>query len=473
MMSEFPESWMAIALSDAVINIAITDKKIPQKEYLSEGTYPIFDQGQDYIGGYSDKKEKLVDCELPVIVFGDHTRVVKFVNQPFAPGADGIKVLQPQHFYHPRLLEYFACHIVTHLTNHGYARHYQHLAKSTIPLPPFNEQHRIVAKIEELFSELDKGIENLKTTRAQLKVYRQALLKHAFDGKLTAQWRAEQKAKGKLSSVDEALQQIKPIPRPNRWKTRTKDTIVGHSVLAVGNPETLLPEGWRWVPMVDIARMESGHTPSRNHPEWWGGDVPWISIPDARKNHGRIIADTVQKTNLLGLENSAARLLPASTVCVSRTASVGYVVELGKPMATSQDFVNWTPSEAVRPEWLRLIFGADREALLKFGKGTTHQTIYFPEWLSVHIGLPSIEEQIKIIAEVESRLSVLDQLDQTITTSLQQAEALRQSILKKAFSGQLVPQDPHDESAAALLARIRAEKDAQSAAPRKTGKGKA
>ncbi|MBI5039838.1 MAG: restriction endonuclease subunit S, partial [Gammaproteobacteria bacterium] len=185
-MVDLPESWVAIALSDAVSNIAITDKKIPQKEYLSEGAYPVFDQGRDYIGGYSEKKEKLVDCELPVLVFGDHTRVVKFVSQPFAPGADGIKVLQPQLFYNPRLLEYFTRHIATHLTNHGYARHYQHLMKSEIPLPPTNEQHRIVAKIEELFSELDKGIENLKTARAQLKVYRQALLKHAFEGKLTA-----------------------------------------------------------------------------------------------------------------------------------------------------------------------------------------------------------------------------------------------------------------------------------------------
>ncbi|MCO4890904.1 restriction endonuclease subunit S [Cupriavidus sp. WGtm5] len=323
---------------------------------------------------------------------------------------------------------------------------------------PPNEQHRIVAKIEELFSELDAGIESLKAAQAQLKVYRQALLKHAFDGKLTAQWREEQFSKGKLSSVHDALKATEPPPRPNRWKSRSKDTILGHSVLAVGNPKTPLPDGWHWVPMVDIARMESGHTPSRSHPEWWGGEIPWISIPDARKNHGSVITHTAQTTNPLGLENSAARLLPAKTVCVSRTASVGYVVELGKPMATSQDFVNWVPSDVVRPEWLRLVFGADREALLKFGKGTTHKTIYFPEWLSVHIGLPSIEEQIQIVEEVEAKLSNLNKLNSTIADSLEKTEALRQSILKKAFSGQLVPQDPHDEPASSLLARIKAEK---------------
>jgi len=148
-MNEFPKSWTALTLNEAVINIAITDKKIPQKEYLSEGAYPVFDQGRDYIGGYTDKKEKLVECELPVIIFGDHTRVVKFVNRPFVPGADGVNVLQPQRFYTPRLLEYFTRHIATHLTSHGYARHYQHLVKSTIPLPPLNKQHRIIDKIEE------------------------------------------------------------------------------------------------------------------------------------------------------------------------------------------------------------------------------------------------------------------------------------------------------------------------------------
>ncbi len=218
-MDKLPKSWAALALSDAVINIAITGKKIPQKEYLSEGAYPVFDQGQDYVGGYTNRKEKLVNCELPVIIFGDHTLVVKFVNRHFVPGADGVKVLQPQKFYNPKLLEYFTRHIVANLTSHGYARHYQHLAKTIIPLPPASEQHRIVAKIEELFSELDKGIENLKTARAQLKVYRQALLKYAFEGKLTAQWREQNK--DKLEPVAALLARIQ-IEREQRYQQQLK-----------------------------------------------------------------------------------------------------------------------------------------------------------------------------------------------------------------------------------------------------------
>src|SRR5262249_31397156 len=156
-----------------------------------------------------------------------------------------------------------------------------------------------------------------------------------------------------------------------------------------------------WTPLVDVARMESGHTPSRNHPEWWGGDVPWIGIADARNHTGKTIHDTIQHTNAEGLANSAARLLPQGTVCVSRTASVGYVVVMGKEMSTSQDFVNWTPTKAVTSDWLRLVFSADKEALLRFGKGTVHKTIYFPEWLSIYIAVPPLAEQKKIVEELE------------------------------------------------------------------------
>ena len=183
--------------------------------------------------------------------------------------------------------------------------------------------------------------------------------------------------------------------------------------------------------------MESGHTPSRNHPEWWDGDVAWIGIADAREYDGRTIHETFQHTNAEGIANSASRLLPAGTVCISRTASVGYVVVMGREMATSQDFVNWIPTAAVTSNWLRIIFSADREALRRFGKGSVHKTIYFPEWLSVHIAVPPLAEQTRIVAEVERRLSVVEELETVVNANLQRATRLRQSILQQTFSGQL------------------------------------
>jgi type I restriction enzyme S subunit len=181
--------------------------------------------------------------------------------------------------------------------------------------------------------------------------------------------------------------------------------------------------------------MESGHTPSRNHPEWWDGDIPWIGIADAREHHGTVINDTFQHTNEAGLANSASRLLPAGTVCISRTASVGYVTVMGCAMATSQDFVNWIPTKAVTSEWLRLVFQADTEGLRSFGSGSVHKTIYFPEWLSMHAAIPPLAEQHQIVAEVEARTTAIDHLEAELDRQISRSNRLRQSTLAAAFSG--------------------------------------
>lgn len=306
-----------------------------------------------------------------------------------------------------------------------------HILEHEISIPRSrDEQDRIVAEIEKQFSRLDEAVADLKRVKANLKRYKAAVLRAAVEGKLTEGWRRQHP---ETRPASELLQGTEAPPRPNRYSTRSMDVIPGHAALAVGNPGTALPEGWSWSALVDIARMESGHTPSRGHPEWWEGDVPWIGIADAREHHGKLIADTVQHTNDAGLANSAARLLPAGTVCISRTASVGYVVVMARPMATSQDFVNWTPTEAVTSDWLRIVFLVDREALIRFGKGSVHKTIYFPEWLSVHIAVPPIAEQNRIVSEVERLLSFADEAEAQVSTNLQRAERLRQAILAKAF----------------------------------------
>lgn len=109
-------------------------------------------------------------------------------------------------------------------------------------------------------------------------------------------------------------------------------------------------------------------------------------------------------------------MLPAGTVCVSRTASVGYVTILGKPMATSQDFVNWVPSAAVTSDWLRLVFTSEKDAFSRFSKGAVHQTVYFPEWLSMHTMLPPLAEQHRIVAKVDELMALVDQLETQLTT---------------------------------------------------------
>ncbi|HAV1482581.1 TPA: hypothetical protein JG866_004414 [Enterobacter hormaechei subsp. steigerwaltii] len=223
--------------------------------------------------------------------------------------------------------------------------------------------------------------------------------------------------------------------------------------------------------------MESGHTPSRNKPEYWGGEVCWIGIRDANRNHSSTILDTEQKTNELGLANSASRLLPKGTVCISRTASVGYVVKMGKPMATSQDFVNWVPSDVIDANWLKWLFVSERESLFRFGKGSTHTTIYFPEWLSLHILLPHLLEQQEIVRRVEQLFAYADTIEKQVQNALERVNNLTHSILAKAFRGELTAQwrveNPDlisgENSAQALLAKIQQQRKSTKTIKRSKG----
>ena len=332
------------------------------------------------------------------------------------------------------------------------------LAALDLPLAPLAEQRCIVAKIESLFAKLDEGVAALKRAEVNLERYRASVLKAAVEGRLTERWRSENPPE---ETAEVMLRRIEVPPRPGRYRSRFRGVIPGHAALSVGATHSRLPHAWSWAPLADVARLESGHTPSRRRPEWWGGDVPWVGLKDARAHHGGAIFETLQSTNEDGLANSAARLLPRNTVCLSRTASVGYVVVLARPMATSQDFVNWICTEALEPRWLQIVLLADPAALRRFGKGSTHTTVYFPEVLSLHVAVPPIAEQRAIVAEVDARLSQAADQEAIIRDALKRSSILRQSILKRAFEGRLIPQDSADEPASVLLERIRTEREAE------------
>jgi len=207
----------------------------------------------------------------------------------------------------------------------------------------------------------------------------------------------------------------------------TTGVIPGRVALSVGCPDLEPPKGWKWTSLSSVAQLESGHTPSRKHPEYWDEGIPWIGIKDATENHGRILSDTYQHVSALGLENSSARLLPANTVCLSRTASVGFVVVMGRPMATSQDFVNWVCGPNIEAHYLKYVLLAENEALWRFASGTTHQTIYYPEAKAFHVCLPPLAEQ-KAIAAVLGALDDKIELNRRMNATLEaMARALFQS----------------------------------------------
>ncbi|MBK9245222.1 MAG: restriction endonuclease subunit S [Burkholderiales bacterium] len=193
------------------------------------------------------------------------------------------------------------------------------------------------------------------------------------------------------------------------------------------------PAGWQWRKLTDVARLESGHTPSRSRPDWWGGDVSWISLTEIRALDGHWVENTRLRTNAAGIANSAARILPRGTVCYSRTASVGFVAIMAKPMATSQDFANWVCGNSLDPEFLMHALVRARKGLRDLATGATHKTIYMPTLESFHVCAPDIDTQRRIVRSLKQHLEEASALCTALDAQQAELARLPQRLLAQAF----------------------------------------
>lgn len=343
-----------------------------------------------------------------------------------------------------------------------------YLSACKIPVPPTAEQHRIVAKIEELFSELDQGEASLKTAREQLKVYRQSLLKNAFEGKLTAAWRAAHRDQLETAT---ALQQRIAHERQTRYQQQLADwQTAGQSGPKPKPPKPLppltaeelaelpeLPEGWGWIRVGELVdRVTVGYVgPMKD--EYIEQGVPFLRSQNVRENRFdpeglKFVSEGFH----LSLSKST---LSAGDVVVVRSGSIGVSCVIPEHLgeANCSDLVIVKAPRHVSSHLLAYYMNWQTQGRVKqkmVGVALIHFNTKSVEGFAYPLCSEQEQQQIeKLLAE---KLSEADQLDQTLATALQQADALRQSILKKAFSGQLVAQDKNDEPATALLERIRA-----------------
>jgi len=409
---ELPKSWAVVPYKSTAIKIpVINEHKIKQCDYLTKGKYPVIDQGASFIGGYSDDSDKIVNCELPAIVFGDHTKNVKYVTTIFCAGADGIKIVCSPPYFVSKCLYYFTRFLAQKIPNKGYARHYQHLEKEFVPLPPLAEQNRIVEKIDTLLSSLDKGVEMLKLIQSQLRTYRQAVLKWAFVGKFTGTTPKYEK----LS---------KYIEKP-RYGTSKK--------CSYNDGDTCVIR----IPNINHATGSIDYS-----------DVKYANFTDAEKE-----TLTLKENDLLIIRSNGSVSIVGRAVLVKKcdveNLFAGYLIRL-----------RVSTSELLAPYLLHYLGSPNARIYIENTAKSTSgvNNINSNEVLSIPIPVCSTEEQTQIISEIESRLSVCDKLETLVNENIAKADSLRQSILKKAFAGQLVPQDPNDESAEELLKRIKAER---------------
>lgn len=500
---KLPENWISVSFETIFENISISNLKIKEDQYLDAGLYPVIDQSSSRIvSGFTNDASKLVNHKGSKIVFGDHTKVIKLINDPFVPGADGIKVLN----INSNLSIKYAYYLLKSLKipNKGYARHFSLLKNFSYPLAPFIEQNKIVQKIEELFSEIDDGIQTLETAKKQLDVYRKAVLIQAFEGKLTEEWRAlnsdklpneafflsainhdrEERYKKQIAAWNQELldweksgktgskpKKPKPLPRIESTQLSTEG----------------LPKGWVKTNLENVCDfITKGTTPAKDALFANQGDIPFIKVYNL--THKGYLDFSIDPTFVSNETHEG--FLKRSKVYPNDVLMNIVGPPLGKVSIVPDTYPEWNINQAIAIYRSNLIDSKylsefllnenTVRAMMSQSKATAGQ---FNLTLEICRNFPipvcSKLEQAEIVKSLSENLTNAQYLQETIDQQLEQLTLLKQTVLQKAFSGELVPQDPNDEPASVLLERIKAEKEEEHAKekakkpPKKPSKPKA
>jgi type I restriction enzyme, S subunit len=234
-----------------------------------------------------------------------------------------------------------------------------------------------------------------------------------------------------------------------RWQTVMHDAAAGRLTANHGPRRatsvpwlTDVPSHWREGQLKLIAQLGTGHTPSRSHPEWWVKlTIPWITtgeVAQMRSDRIEYMIETREHISELGMANSSARLHPAGTVVLCRTASAGYSAIMGRDMATSQDFATWTCGALLRPRFLLLCLRAMRQDLLgRLAMGSTHKTIYMPDIESIKVPIPPLDEQDGLVEAAYSEQRTLGQMSTALGAQIILLQERRQALITAAVTGQL------------------------------------
>lgn len=466
----------------------------PSETYNTSGDGLPFFQGKAEFGPMYPEVRKYCSSPKKVAQKGAILMSVRAPVGPtnLAPGAccigRGLAAIEPRSGVDTNFLLYLFRAIEPILSTEGTGSTFAaisggYLRGMKIKLPPSAEQRRIVAKIEELFSELDDSVANLKTARARLQTYRQSLLKHAFEGRLTEQWRRDHA--DELESADKLLERIREERQARYqqqledWKTEAAQVEAGGKATkkprrpaapgsmgsapdASGSFQLELPADWSWVKIESIGKVETGVTPLKKRSDYYeGGEIPWVT--SGALNDAFVTVPSGYVTDR-ALEETNLKVFPSRTLLVAMYGegrTRGKASELTFESTTNQAIaaiVQKGIEEQVRPylKWF-LLWNYDKIRLASSGGVQPNLNLGIVK--STVLPLPPLREQEMLVELLESRFSYIEETESLIRATMQKVEMLRQSIFKRAFEGRLVSQHPYDEPASELIARIRGQED--------------
>ena len=379
------ESWATESVADCLVPVSVTGKaKIQSRDYKPSGRFPVIDQGQEQIAGWTDDESAVIDTPLPLVVFGDHTRAFKFLDAPFARGADGTQLLRPKPSIDP-LFFFYACRSID-LPARGYNRHFTVLKEKELSYPAGKgEQKAIAAVLRQAESALAQQSVLLGTLQE---------LKHAAMNRL--------------------------FTRGLRGEAQ-KETEIG-----------LVPESWGVAPLSEVATLERGrfmHRP-RNEPRFYGGTMPFIQTGDVVRSAG-YIRKFSQTLNEQGI--AISRVFSAGTILITIAANIGYSGVLEFDAACPDSLVAISPSEKLSNLYLNYYLQTQQPKMDQEAPKGTQKNINIQFLSPWPVLVPSLDEQREIVA-------ILDALDRKIALHRQKCavlEELFQSLLHKLMTGEL------------------------------------
>ena len=482
-LSEQPEEWVWTTLEE--ISEIILGQSPPSSTYNTDGKGLPFYQGKLEFGKTYPTPRKWCTAPKKIAKKGD---VFISVRAPVGPtnicpekscvgrglaAIRGLCGIQPFFIlYLMRTFEYEIAGKGTGTTFNAITGN--QLKTFEIPLPPIPEQHRIVVKIEELFTKLDAGKEELLQAKARLKRYRQSVLKAAMDGELTEDWRKNHESETESASVlldrilkerrekweTEQLEQMMTkgkMPKDDKWKNKYKEPQPPDTSKL---PE--LPEGWVWVTIEQLSyKVQYGSsskcTANENGiPVFRMGNIldGKLIVSDFKylpQDHNEFPNLLLEIGDILFNRTNSAELVGKTAVYKGLPTPCSFASYLIRMKVTSgiiPDLISYYINSAYGRQWIASV--VSQQVGQANVNGTKLQALAVP--------FPPYLEQEQIISEVEQHLSIADKVEAVVDAELKRSDALRQSILKQAFSGKLVPQDSNDEPAEKLLARIKKEK---------------